>query len=103
MAFHITNSYLQGVYEDVCRKNSHEPEFLQAVGEVLESLQPVAEQRPDIVKSGVIDRIVEPERSLLFRISGWMTTARSRSTGATGCSSPPPSAPPRAACGSTPA
>ena len=35
----------------------------------LESLQPVAEQRPDIVRSGVIDRIVEPERSLLFRIS----------------------------------
>ena len=57
------------MYEEVCRKNSHEPEFLQAVGEVLESLQPVAEQRPDIVRSGVIDRIVEPERSLLFRIS----------------------------------
>ena len=69
MAFTFTNSYLQGVYEEVCRKNSHEPEFLQAVGEVLESLQPVAEQRPDIVRSGVIDRIVEPERSLLFRIS----------------------------------
>ena len=69
MAFTFTNSYLQGVYEEVCRKNSHEPEFLQAAGEVLESLQPVAEQRPDIVKSGVIDRIVEPERSLLFRIS----------------------------------
>ena len=69
MAFTFTNSYLQGVYEEVCRKNSHEPEFLQAVGEMLESLQPVAEQRPDIVRSGVIDRIVEPERSLLFRIS----------------------------------
>ncbi|HIR02295.1 MAG TPA: NADP-specific glutamate dehydrogenase [Candidatus Aveggerthella stercoripullorum] len=69
MAFTISNSYLQGVYENVCKKNSHEPEFLQAVGEVLESLQPVADQRPDIVKSGVIDRIVEPERSLLFRIS----------------------------------
>ena len=69
MAFTFTNSYLQGVYEEVCRKNSHETEFLQAVGEVLESLQPVAEQRPDIVRSGVIDRIVEPERSLLFRIS----------------------------------
>ena len=69
MAFEIKNSYLQGVYEDVCKKNAHEPEFLQAVGEVLESLQPVVEQRPDIVKSGVIDRMVEPERSLLFRIS----------------------------------
>ena len=69
MAFTFTNSYLQGVYEEVCRKNSHEPEFLQAVGEVLESLQPVAEQRPELVKSGVTDRMVEPERALTFRIS----------------------------------
>ena len=50
MAFTFTNSYLQGVYEDVCKKNAHEPEFLQAVGEVLESLQPVVEQRPELVK-----------------------------------------------------
>lgn len=69
MAFTFTNSYLQGVYEDVCKKNAHEPEFLQAVGEVLESLQPVVEQNQRLAKSGVIDRIVEPERSLLFRIS----------------------------------
>ena len=69
MAFTFTNSYLQGVYEDVCKKNAHEPEFLQAVGEVLESLQPVVEQNQRLAKSGVIDRIVEPERSLLFRVS----------------------------------
>ena len=69
MAFTFTNSYLQGVYEDVCKKNAHAPEFLQAVGEVLESLQPVVEQNQRLAKSGVIDRIVEPERSLLFRIS----------------------------------
>ena len=69
MAFTFTNSYLQGVYEDVCKKNAHEPEFLQAVREVLESLQPVVEQNQRLAKSGVIDRIVEPERSLLFRIS----------------------------------
>ena len=69
MAFTITNSYLQNVYEGVCKKNAHEPEFLQAVGEVLESLQPVFNQRPELAKAGVIDRMVEPERSLLFRIS----------------------------------
>ena len=63
------NEYVQRVYDSVAARNPGEPEFLQAVGEVLESLQPVAEQRPDIVRSGVIDRIVEPERSLLFRIS----------------------------------
>ena len=69
MAFTFTNSYLQGVYDSVCKKNAHEPEFLQAVGEVLESLQPVAEQRPDLVAAGVFDRIVEPERVIMFRVS----------------------------------
>ena len=75
MAFQFTDSYLQGVYETLCRKNAQEPEFLQAAGEVLESLQPVVAQRPELVKSGVIDRIVEPERSLMFRIS-WVVRAR---------------------------
>ena len=69
MAFTFTNSYLQGVYENVCAKNTHEPEFLQAVGEVLESLQPVFNQKPELARAGVIERMVEPERSLLFRIS----------------------------------
>ncbi|WP_186566324.1 NADP-specific glutamate dehydrogenase [Lawsonibacter celer] len=69
MAFTFTNPYLQGVYDHVVEKNSHEPEFLQAVGEVLESLQPVIKQRPDLVEAGVIDRIVEPERVIMFRVS----------------------------------
>ena len=59
MAF--KSEYLNNVYETVCKRNSGEPEFLQAVKEVLESFEPVVEKRPDIVKSGVIDRIVEPE------------------------------------------
>ena len=67
--FNFTNSYLRDVYETVCRKDPDQPEFLQAAGEVLESLQPVMEQRPDLVRSGVVERIVEPERTLLFRIS----------------------------------
>ena len=69
MAFTITNSYLQNVYEGVCKKNAHEPEFLQAVGEVMESLQPVYNQKPELAKMGIMDRMVEPERSLLFRVS----------------------------------
>ena len=68
-AFNFTNSYLRDVYETVCRKDPDQPEFLQAAGEVLESLQPVMDQRPDLVRSGVVERIVEPERTLLFRIS----------------------------------
>ncbi|MBC8570055.1 NADP-specific glutamate dehydrogenase [Zongyangia hominis] len=67
MAF--KSEYLNQVYETVCKRNSGEPEFLQAVKEVLESFEPVVEKRPDIVKSGVIDRIVEPERFIQFRVS----------------------------------
>ena len=64
----ITNAYLKKVYETVEKRNPGEKEFLQAVSEVLESLQPVAESRPDLVESGVFDRIVEPERILKFRV-----------------------------------
>ena len=63
------SEYLAKVYDNVCKRNANEPEFLQAVKEVLESLEPVVERRPDIVKAGVIDRIVEPERGIQFRIS----------------------------------
>ncbi len=62
------NEYLQGVYDKVCQRNPGEKEFLQAVKEVLESLEPVVEKRPDIVEAGVIDRIVEPERQIIFRV-----------------------------------
>ena len=45
-----------------------EPEFIQAVTEVLASLEPVVEQRPDFIESGVIERMVEPERQIVFRV-----------------------------------
>ena len=63
------NEYIASVYESVCKRNANEPEFLQAVKEVLESLEPVAAKRPDLVKAGVFDRIVEPERFIQFRVS----------------------------------
>ena len=44
----LTNSYLQGVYETVQKRNPNEPEFQQAVYEVLESLEPVVEARPEL-------------------------------------------------------
>ena len=68
------NGYLQQVYDGVARKDKDQPEFLQAVGEVLESLQPVIEQRPDLVKAGVLQRMVEPERVVLFRVP-WVDDA----------------------------
>ena len=58
----LTNEYLAGVYEDVKKRNPGESEFLQAVYEVLDSLQPIAEKRKDFVDAGVFERIVEPER-----------------------------------------
>lgn len=65
----ITNEYLKGVYNNVVTRNPNEPEFQQAVYEVLESLQPVVEKRKDLVDAGIIDRLVEPERFLQFRVS----------------------------------
>ncbi len=65
----LNNAYLQSVYEKVCERNPGEPEFQQTVYEVLSSLVPVVERRPDIVKAGVIERMVEPERAISFRVS----------------------------------
>ncbi|MBO4831058.1 MAG: NADP-specific glutamate dehydrogenase [Oscillospiraceae bacterium] len=65
----ITNAYLKGVYDNLLKLYPEQKEFLQAVDEVLESLQPVIEKRPDLVESGIIERIVEPERVILFRVS----------------------------------
>ena len=65
----ITNAYLNGVMETVKKRNPGEPEFHQAVYEVLESLELVAEKRPDLVEAGIFDRIVEPERFIQFRVA----------------------------------
>ena len=63
------SQYLNDVYANVEKRNPGEPEFLQAVYEVLESLEPVIEQNPKFEKSGVIERMVEPERQISFRVS----------------------------------
>jgi len=63
------NEYLQKVYADVEKRSGGEKEFLQAVKEVLESLEPVIEKRPDLVKAGILERLVEPERFIQFRVS----------------------------------
>ena len=65
----IKNQYLKDVFAGLKERNAHEPEFLQAVEEVLESLEPVVEARPELQKAGIIERIVEPERIIMFRVS----------------------------------
>ena len=64
----ITNEYILNLLSEVKERNSNEPEFHQAVYEVLESLEPVIEKHPEYVKSGVLDMIVEPERIIKFRV-----------------------------------
>lgn len=64
----LKNQYLIDLLETVKKRNAGEPEFIQAVTEVFESLQPVAEKRPDLVDAGVFERIVEPERQIVFRV-----------------------------------
>ncbi|MGE5493744.1 MAG: NADP-specific glutamate dehydrogenase [Burkholderiales bacterium] len=67
----LTNSYLKGVFDAVKRRDPGEPEFLQAVSEVLESCQKVIEHHPELEKEGIMERIVEPERVITFRVS-WL-------------------------------
>lgn len=63
------SEYLQRVYDKVLQRNPGETEFLQAVKEVLESFEPVVAKRPDLEKNGIMERIVEPERFISFRVS----------------------------------
>ena len=67
----MKNEYLLSVLETVEKRNPGEPEFIQAVTEVLETIEPVIESRPDLVAAGVVERMVEPERLITFRVT-WM-------------------------------
>ena len=62
------HEHLETVYEDVLRRNPGQPEFHQAVLEVFESLSPVVDARPEYMEHAVFERLVEPERFLLFRV-----------------------------------
>ncbi len=64
----IKHAYLISLMEKVKARNPGEPEFHQAVAEVLESLEPVLEKRPEFIEKGVIDELVEPERIIKFRV-----------------------------------
>ena len=65
----IKNPYLQKVYQQVCQRDANEPEFLNAVMEVLSTLEPVIEKHPDYEAAGLIERLVEPERAVQFRVA----------------------------------
>ncbi|MCQ2478079.1 MAG: NADP-specific glutamate dehydrogenase [Clostridia bacterium] len=63
------SEYLNKVYADAEKRSAGEKEFLQAVYEVLESLEPVVAQNPALEKNGILERMVEPERMISFRVS----------------------------------
>lgn len=62
------NTVTQAVYEQVLKRNPGEPEFHQAVKEVVDSLGPVLEKNPEYVEAKILERMVEPERQLIFRV-----------------------------------
>ena len=64
----IKNQYLLSVLDGLKARNAHEPEFLQAVEEVLESLEPVVDADPRYEQQNIIGRMVEPERVVMFRV-----------------------------------
>ena len=63
-----TMSYVDKVIEEVKAKDPDQPEFIQAVTEVLKSLEPVIEAHPEYEKAKILERVVEPERIIIFRV-----------------------------------
>ena len=70
----MKNAYVNRVWEEVKTKNASEPEFLQAVEEVLTTLDPVVDQMPNLEANAILERLVEPERVIMFRVP-WMDDA----------------------------
>jgi glutamate dehydrogenase (NADP+) len=62
------NTVIQGVYEQVLKRNPGEVEFHQAVKEVLDCLGPVLQKHPEYVEARILERLVEPERQIIFRV-----------------------------------
>lgn len=63
------NAYIERIIDSVKKRDSHEPEFIQTVEEVLYSLEPMIEKHPEYEKAGLLERMVEPERVISFRVS----------------------------------
>ncbi|MBK5240516.1 NADP-specific glutamate dehydrogenase [Clostridium sp.] len=69
-----TKTYIQQVLENVNKRNSNEPEFLQTVEEVLGSLGPVLDKHPEYIEANLLERFCEPERQIMFRVP-WIDDA----------------------------
>lgn len=65
----LKDKYLQQVYDQVCKRDPDQKEFQQAVYEVLQSFEPVIKKTPDLFENGLLERLVEPERGITFRVA----------------------------------
>ena len=65
----LRNRYLKEVYQGTAERNRGETEFLQAVLEVFLSLEPYVERHPELEAHGIMERLVEPERMVTFRVT----------------------------------
>ena len=70
----MKNAYIKKIWDDVKAKNANEPEFLQAVEEVLTTLEPAVDRMPQLEPNAILERMVEPERVIMFRVP-WMDDA----------------------------
>ncbi|MBR5967670.1 MAG: NADP-specific glutamate dehydrogenase [Lachnospiraceae bacterium] len=66
--------YVKKVYDKIAATNSEQPEYLQAVREVLMTIEPLLEENPKLEEQGILERIVEPERQIMFRVA-WVDDA----------------------------
>lgn len=64
----MQNNTVESVYDEVLKRNPNEPEFQQAVHEVLSCIGPAVEKHPEYVEAKILERLVEPERQILFRV-----------------------------------
>ena len=67
----MKNEYVKRIWADVQAKNADQPEFLQAVQEVLTTLEPAVDKMPELEANAILERFVEPERVIMFRVP-WM-------------------------------
>ncbi|MCR5802980.1 MAG: NADP-specific glutamate dehydrogenase [Clostridia bacterium] len=69
MEYTLKNEYLNGLMQKVIEKNPSEPEFYQAVHEFLTSVEQIVDIHPELIDKKVLERIVEPERTVMFRVA----------------------------------
>ena len=95
-------AHIDTFMETVRQRNENEPEFLQAVHEVAESVIPFIEENPKYKTAKILERIVEPERTILFRVPWTMDSGEVMVNRGYAWSSTAPSAPTKAVCAFTP-